>query len=81
MTYLWTNKLGKDCVQMDITVFEKTGDLYKREDESHVQYIHNKNDVEMYLQNAGFEVQVFDGEKFVSVKNNSSRLLFICKKH
>lgn len=80
LTYLWTNKLNKNFVQMDITVFEKIGDLYKREDESHIQYIHDRQFVEDCLKNAGFSVQTFDGEKFDSLKDESLRLLFICKK-
>ncbi len=80
ITYLWTNKLQETCVQMDITVFEKTGELYKREDESHIQYIHNENILKDILTEKGFDVQLFDGEKFDKLKSDSSRVLFICKK-
>ncbi len=79
-TYLWTNKLEEDFVQMDITVFEQVGDLYKREDESHIQYIHNVNEVRDLLIKCGFEVQIFDGEKFIELTDISMRVLFICKK-
>ena len=79
-TYLWTNKLEEDSVQMDITVFEQVGDLYKREDESHIQYIHNVNEVRDLLIKCGFEVQIFDGEKFIELTDISMRVLFICKK-
>ena len=65
---------------MDITVFEQVGDLYKREDESHIQYIHNVNEVRDLLIKCGFEVQIFDGEKFIELTDISMRVLFICKK-
>lgn len=79
-TYLWTNKLYKDKVEMNITLFEPCGDLYKREDESHIQYIHDLAELDKNLQKAGFEVNVFDGEKFNNVTDDSMRLLFVCKK-
>ncbi len=72
--------MQETCVQMDITVFEKTGELYKREDESHIQYIHNENILKDILTEKGFDVQLFDGEKFDKLKSDSSRVLFICKK-
>ncbi len=42
--------------------------------------MHDRQFVEDCLKNAGFSVQTFDGEKFDSLKDESLRLLFICKK-
>lgn len=79
-TYLWTNKLFDDRVQMEIVLFENFGDYYKRADECHTQYIHKQKELENALIKCGFEVQVFDGEKFTSVADDSLRLLFVCRK-
>lgn len=79
-TYLWTNQLKSDCVQMDITMFEACGEVYKRADESHIQYFHNEDMLTSLLNNVGFEVSVFDGETFEECSETSSRLLFVCKK-
>lgn len=79
-TYLWANKLFDDRVEMDITMFVPCGELFAREDESHTQYIHKKQVLEKALTDCGFEVAVFDGEKFTESSNDSMRLLFVCKK-
>lgn len=79
-TYLWTNELYADKIKMNITMFEPCGELYKRFDESHTQYIHEQRFVTELLEKSGFDVQVFDGEKFCDITDKSIRLLFICKK-
>lgn len=79
-TYLWTNKLFEDRVQMEIAMFEPCGELYKRADESHTQYIHKQKEVEEMLKSCSFDVEVFDGEKFTAATNESLRLLFVCRK-
>lgn len=78
-TYLWTNKLQENCVKMEITVFERVQDVYVRQDEEHTQYVHSTNAVCDLLQEIGFDVEIFDGENFGEVKNNSNRILFVCK--
>ncbi|MDE6967368.1 MAG: class I SAM-dependent methyltransferase [Clostridia bacterium] len=80
-TYLWTNKLLEDRVLFDIAMFISSEDnMYKREDESHIQYIYNANELKKTLTEIGFEVRLFDGEKFCELSNTSMRALFVCKK-
>jgi hypothetical protein len=64
---------------MSLAFFEKEKDnLYKRIDEEHTQYFHKEQDLLELLYK--FDVKVFDGVDFNTVKNSSRRLLFICRK-
>ena len=79
LTYIWSNTLGDGYVDMDLDFFEKIqGDTYKRIGESHRQYIHAQKDIEGLLN--GWEIEVYDGEKFSEVKPKSKRLLFVATK-
>ncbi len=80
-TLLWTNKLGKNSVKMDITLFEKHGETFTRSDETHVQYIHTKTDIQTALKSAGFNVKQITnnyGEGKATAK--SMRLTFVAEK-
>ncbi len=78
-TYIWSNKLEKDKISMQVSFFEKIkGDTYRRIDENQVQYVHNLDLVKSMLED--FEYKVFDGTTFDEVKDNSQRLLFIAKR-
>lgn len=80
VTYLWTNSLSDDSVKMDITVFERDGDIYRRSDESGEQYIVEQDLVEKSLTEYGYEFKVVDCDDFASVRDNSFHLLFIAHK-
>ena len=59
IAYLWFNRLIGDHIEMDLTVFTKCGDLYKKEEESHTQYIHTLEFVLGSLKAVGFkEIEV-----------------------
>lgn len=55
-TLLWTNKFGKDCVKMQLTLFEKQGENYCRFDEQHTQYVHTTEDIVAALDKSGFDI-------------------------
>lgn len=78
-TYLWTNKTDDEKVQMELAVFERAGEVYKRFDEQHTQYIHNTQKVKEMLEECGFCVELFDGETFSAVQEKSRRILFVCQ--
>jgi len=60
VTCLWCNKLCQDSVAMELTIFEKDGETYRRFDERHVQYIHETEVVLKLLDEAGFETETCD---------------------
>ncbi len=53
-SYLWFNKLYENKIEMDLTIFTKVGDLYKKEEETHIQYIHSLDFILNSLKKAGF---------------------------
>ena len=63
LTYLWQNTKKGEKIKMDLTFFERDGDVYRRFDESESQYIHKTKDVESALTAAGFSYRFFN-EKF-----------------
>ena len=80
VTYIWSNKLKDNFVDMNVSFFEKDrDDLYRRIDETHKQYIHNLNEIKSIL-NAHFEYNVYDGQSFKELKEDSLRYLFIAKR-
>lgn len=79
VTYIWQNTLEKDHVDMDIDFFERIkDDTYRRIEESHRQYIYERQFVEDNLKDM-WEYEVFDGENFSKPASRSKRLLFVCK--
>jgi len=81
VTYLSFNRLKKDCVEMDVTVFAKRQDgAFDRFDEMHTQYIHEEDDVKAALKDCGFTLLSVEGH-LGKPKEGSDRLNFICRKN
>lgn len=81
-TCLWSNKLHKDSVTMELTLFElQDNGLYAREDERHCQYIHDAKAIEQCLRDVGFgKVDVVDCYSTAPVKANTQRITFAAYK-
>ena len=80
VSYIWTNELKKDRVNMFLTVFTQTEDgLYERGEEFHTQYLHGKDFIVNELKNLGFSVRV-TAEYGKKLTKNAQRLIFICTK-
>lgn len=81
LTYLWTNSLKKDRVVMELAFFVKEGDVYRRFDERHVQFIHTAEQLQTALKEVGFEkISLFDGYREARPKANSQRIVFCAQK-
>ncbi len=79
VTYIWSNTLGDDYVDMDIDFFEKIeGDTYRRIEESHRQYIHSVDFIKSCL--SKWQVEVYDGETYGKPKDKSKRLMLVATK-
>lgn len=75
VTYIWSNDIQGDRVDMEIDFFERIeGDNYRRIGESHSQYIHTAEELEDAL--SGWEYEIYDGENYSDVCEKSKRLLF-----
>lgn len=80
VTYLAFNTLEEDRVKMDVTLFVREADgRFRRFDETHIQYIHEEEDILAALCLAGFEVLSAEGH-LGAKKEGSDRLNFICRK-
>ena len=79
LTYLWQNTKKGEKIKMDLTFFERDGDVYRRFDESESQYIHKTKDVESALTAAGFSYRFFN-EKFKKFTERCNRLIVVAKK-
>lgn len=81
MTYLWTNKIDGNSVEMDVVIFEKTsGGAYMRSDDISRQYIHNSTVLIETLRRMNYNVNVYDGDEFTDCKDESLRQLFVAIK-
>jgi hypothetical protein len=57
VTYFSFNKRENDTVSMDVSLFiKKGGNEYVRRDETHVQYIYTREEIETALRSTGFEI-------------------------
>ncbi|MCM1043794.1 MAG: class I SAM-dependent methyltransferase [Corallococcus sp.] len=81
-TCLWTNKLDRNKVQMDVTVFKRAADgRYTRGDERHIQYIHDILQLEQQLKSCGFSVNTCDEyNKDKQITDTTQRATFCCIK-
>lgn len=79
VTYLSFNTLKEDRVETDVTLFVKRGELYRRMDEHHTQYIHEESALRAALREAGFTLLSFEGHLKEQVEG-SDRWNFICVK-
>lgn len=83
LTYLWTNEYDARlmCVHMQLTLFTPSGadGMYRREDETHTQYVHTHEAVAEALQ-ADWDWEVYDGESYGAFTPESRRALYVCKR-
>jgi len=80
-TYIWTNCNHGKYVDMDIILFEKREDGYRRREEHHQQYIHEESALIEKLKWAGFKkIDFFDGYHHKHVNKKSERVLFVAQK-
>ena len=62
VAWMWFNTLHPDRVEMDFTLFVKEPDgRFRREDERHVQYIHEEEALRRAAEEAGFCVRAVEG--------------------
>ncbi len=62
IAWMWFNTPYADRVEMDVTLFIKEKDgRFRREDEHHTQYIHERAALAEAAEEAGFEVRAVEG--------------------
>jgi SAM-dependent methyltransferase len=80
-TLLWSNTLSPDRVDMDIVLFEKSGQTYVRRDEHHTQYIYTVEELTAALTKAGFTVNgICDNYTDKPISATTERITLIVSK-
>lgn len=80
VSYIWFNRLNSDCVTMELSVFERNGDLYEKREEAHTQYIHDKDFVLNALCECGYNVKEVCGALGAELTEKSERIVFVAVK-
>lgn len=81
VVYIWENDLQDDLVSMYLIFFIKTGELYERFDEQHIERAYKDEDIQRYLSEAGLEVvKKIDCYENKEVTSKTERITYIVKK-
>ena len=82
LSYIWLSEYHEELnsLTINLSFFEKTGELYKRRDEQQTQYAHQLTAVETALKNAKFEIKSITGAFGEEITNSSERAVFLAKK-
>lgn len=80
LTYIWFNTLYSDRVEMDLSFFERRGDVYVKSEESHVQYILSEEFIVKSLEECGYEILFKCGPLGEKLTPESQRITFVAKK-
>lgn len=82
-TCIWHNTFDErtNALTMDVTLFMRTGDVYERFDETHVQTAHDPAVVTQVLKDAGYSrVDQYECYTMHAPIKESHRIQFVCQK-
>jgi ubiquinone/menaquinone biosynthesis C-methylase UbiE len=81
LSYIWDNYIDGDILEMYITFFVRSGALYKRFKEHHIQRAWDNEYIKECLALSGFkDICVFEDYTFKNAVDESTRATFICKR-
>lgn len=81
IAFIWQNTLYESCVQIDLSIFERRGEVYIKSQEQQVQYIHEQDEVCLALSGAGFsKILVYGFSTFDRPEEWDERLQFVAIK-
>lgn len=80
--YIWKNCYDEESclISMDLSFFEKQGELYRRFTENHIQRAHSEGELLDLLDRAGFEAQSYHAYTTEPVREDSERIQFVGRK-
>lgn len=80
--YTWENTLEDNIVNMFLTFFIKTGDLYERFEEEQFERAYTEEEIENTLKKCGFKIlEKYDGYNEALVQPKSERILYVAGKN
>lgn len=82
LSYIWLSEYDENDNKliMNLSFFEKQGELYKRFDEQQTEYAHQISDIKSELESAGFELLSLSGAFGEELSNSSHRAVFLARK-
>ena len=82
LSYIWVSEYNKESktLDMNLSFFEKEGDLYRRFDENQTQYAHSILDIKSALELAGFNVISMLDDIGNQLTETTERAVFIAVK-
>lgn len=82
LSYIWLSEYDsvENKVDINISFFEKQGDVYKRYNEYQTQFVHDVSDIENALMESGFEIVSVTNPYGEDRTSKEERILFIAKK-
>lgn len=83
ITYFWQNsRMQEDnLINMTLTIFKRSGELYSREDEAHTQRAYSTDEILLFLKKAGFgEAHAYSFLTTNPSTNKDERIQFIAQK-
>ncbi|WP_129600004.1 class I SAM-dependent DNA methyltransferase [Anaerophilus nitritogenes] len=83
VSYIWENYFNEEerICNLDLTLFIKEGDIYKKYEEDHIQRAYKEKEIIKMLKKVGFKkIESFDALNFLSPKETSERVYFVCQK-
>ena len=80
--YIWKNNYDPESrlIEMELTFFERQGELYRRFTERHIQRAHGTDELLKALRRAGFDAEAYDFETMDPVRPDSERVQFSGRK-
>ncbi len=80
VTYFWQNSFNSPLLNMDITVFTRSGEFYSRTDEAHTQRCWTCSQLTLLLQDAGFtDIRFYEFGTFLPPQS-CDRIQFVATK-
>ncbi len=82
LSYLWLSDYDDSDkkLTMNLSFFERQGEVYKRFDEQQTQYAHATSDILNELKDSGFELISLTGAYGEELLDNSERAVFLARK-
>ena len=80
--YIWKNCYDPESrlISMELSFYEKQGDMYRRFEEKHIQRAHGEDELISAMERAGFDAKAYSFLTMENTKEDDLRIQFIGRK-
>ena len=80
--YIWKNCYDPESrlISMELSFYEKQGDMYRRFEEKHIQRAHGEDELISAMEKAGFDAKAYSFLTMENTKEDDIRIQFIGRK-